>query len=183
MKLEKAIAALEEIAHMPHIDGENKAVTAAQNVLSKIGRLSDWTPTHQPPPDGQRVLVVVGAVGHKTHQIAYRESVPEGEPCFWWFDDNDMISAYGEPHQVPTHWQPLPEPPSYEPHGLHHLRFLNNTVDSGIASDLHVHLADFGIVVEVHCHNANTLAIRGYNDHVEAALPHLPEWLSEADKR
>lgn len=81
--------------------------------------MSDWQPIETAPRDGTHILVINAAFLH------------EGEMCvaFWHTlrgekqeDGRWDVTGYGgyeaEPEVEPTHWQPLPEPPSSLPSSL-----------------------------------------------------------------
>jgi hypothetical protein len=68
--------------------------------------MSDWRKIETAPMDGTEILAVRGKL---QCVISYRSWKP-GDSC-WETRDRTWRSDHGY-HMSPTHWQPLPEPPS-----------------------------------------------------------------------
>jgi hypothetical protein len=69
--------------------------------------MSEWQPIETAPKDGTRILGYDGSTVSGTYwHDSFREWRNESEAA------GDNHGWYGHDRWVPTHWQPLPEPPS-----------------------------------------------------------------------
>lgn len=74
--------------------------------------MSDWQPIETAPKDGTDILVTVGT-GGRCHVVAWLDE--HGEPSAeygWWRVDDNKHGPYSLRGASPTHWMPLPDPPS-----------------------------------------------------------------------
>jgi hypothetical protein len=77
--------------------------------------MGEWQPIATAPKDGRQLLlfcddydpaVFVGAYGHT--------ELPEGHEDYWegWSFSEELLMSYCSEEPEPTHWQPLPDPPT-----------------------------------------------------------------------
>jgi len=100
--------------------------------------MSDWRPIETAPRDGARVLVWSGAYRGTAFIARLDDDRYAKRPRpFWEFEGQDTTTARA--HQ-PTHWMPLPAPPSPSEQGVMGAigcSYCNADVDGGCTSTFH----------------------------------------------
>lgn len=103
------------------LERELAAVTEERDALIASARIkeanSGWRPIETEPKDGSDILVTNGKYVEKTHWYRpYLNGKPDPyrEPEWWQNDMNGGFGGYCGP-LTPTHWMPLPAPPTTEP--------------------------------------------------------------------
>jgi hypothetical protein len=78
--------------------------------------MNKWKPIETAPKDGTSVLVFPGIWNNKNISIAkFDNDKYARKPKPYWSRDDDMNRVTNSRNNPPTHWMPLPDPPTTDP--------------------------------------------------------------------
>lgn len=90
------------------VAARDSELTRLRAEVEELRKAREWRPIATAPKDGSRIMVIVRG---RVQFARWEPQSTNAKPRPFWMHSLHMGERYNREH-VPTHWQPLPQPPT-----------------------------------------------------------------------